>query len=54
MTEMKVGWVGIGVMGKSMCGHLLKAGYPVWLTTQDKREGRRAAGGRSRVVRDPG
>jgi 3-hydroxyisobutyrate dehydrogenase len=36
MTEMKVGWVGIGVMGKSMCGHLLKAGYPVWLTTRTK------------------
>ena len=25
----KVGWIGTGVMGKSMCGHLLKAGFPV-------------------------
>lgn len=25
----KVGWIGTGVMGKSMCGHLLKAGYSV-------------------------
>ena len=27
MAETRVGWVGIGVMGKSMCGHLLKAGH---------------------------
>jgi 3-hydroxyisobutyrate dehydrogenase len=25
----RVGWVGTGVMGLSMCGHLLDAGYPV-------------------------
>jgi len=24
-----VGWIGTGVMGKSMCGHLLKAGFSV-------------------------
>ena len=24
-----VGWIGTGVMGHSMCGHLLKAGYPI-------------------------
>ena len=36
MSELNVGWVGIGVMGKSMCGHLLKAGYPVALTTRTK------------------
>ena len=23
-----IGWIGTGVMGRSMCGHLLKAGYP--------------------------
>lgn len=22
-----IGWIGTGVMGKSMCQHLLKAGY---------------------------
>jgi 3-hydroxyisobutyrate dehydrogenase len=27
--ETKVGWIGTGVMGLSMAGHLLKAGYPV-------------------------
>lgn len=25
----RIGWVGTGVMGLSMCGHLLNAGYPV-------------------------
>lgn len=25
----RVGWIGSGVMGRSMCDHLLKAGYPV-------------------------
>lgn len=25
----RIGWIGTGVMGRSMCGHLLKAGYPV-------------------------
>ena len=25
----QVGWIGTGVMGTSMCGHVLEAGYPV-------------------------
>jgi 3-hydroxyisobutyrate dehydrogenase len=29
-----VGWIGIGVMGRSMCGHLLRAGHAVSLTTR--------------------
>jgi 3-hydroxyisobutyrate dehydrogenase len=36
MTKTRVGWVGTGVMGRSMCGHLLKAGYPVSLTTRTR------------------
>ncbi|MEL7635783.1 MULTISPECIES: NAD(P)-dependent oxidoreductase [Sporomusa] len=31
-----VGFVGIGVMGKSMAGHLLKAGYPVRVYNRTK------------------
>jgi 3-hydroxyisobutyrate dehydrogenase len=27
--QTRVGWIGTGVMGSSMCGHLLSAGYPV-------------------------
>jgi 3-hydroxyisobutyrate dehydrogenase len=36
MAETRVGWVGIGVMGRSMCGHLLKARYPVSLNTRTR------------------
>ncbi len=32
----KVGWIGTGVMGKSMCGHLLAAGYTVALYTRTR------------------
>jgi 3-hydroxyisobutyrate dehydrogenase len=31
-----VGWIGIGVMGRSMCGHLLRAGHAVALTTRTR------------------
>jgi len=29
--ETRVGWIGTGVMGRSMCGHLLDAGFAVTL-----------------------
>ncbi len=29
-----IGWIGTGVMGSSMCGHLLAAGHPVAVTTR--------------------
>ncbi|MBP7937628.1 MAG: NAD(P)-dependent oxidoreductase [Phycisphaerae bacterium] len=28
-SKTQIGWVGTGVMGASMCGHLLRKGYPV-------------------------
>jgi 3-hydroxyisobutyrate dehydrogenase len=28
-AETRIGWIGTGVMGASMAGHLLKGGYPV-------------------------
>ncbi len=31
-----IGWVGIGVMGRSMCGHLLRAGHTVKVHTRTK------------------
>jgi 3-hydroxyisobutyrate dehydrogenase len=36
--KTRIGWIGIGVMGRSMCGHLLSAGYPttVYTRTEDK------------------
>jgi 3-hydroxyisobutyrate dehydrogenase len=32
----RIGWIGTGVMGASMCGHLLAAGHPVTLTTRTR------------------
>jgi 3-hydroxyisobutyrate dehydrogenase len=34
--ETRVGWIGTGVMGSSMCGHLLAAGYPVRVFNRTK------------------
>ena len=35
-TLPRVGWVGTGVMGASMCGHLLGKGYPVVVNSRTK------------------
>ena len=32
--DTRIGWIGTGVMGASMCGHLLDAGYAVTVTTR--------------------
>ncbi|MBQ7609256.1 MAG: NAD(P)-dependent oxidoreductase [Desulfovibrionaceae bacterium] len=36
MNKLRVGWIGTGVMGSSMAGHLLSAGYPVTVYTRTK------------------
>ncbi len=33
----RIGWVGTGVMGASMCGHLLRRGYQVTVTSRTRR-----------------
>ena len=45
--ETKVGWIGTGVMGSSMAGHLLKAGFPLttYSRTKSKAEPLLAQGG---------
>jgi 3-hydroxyisobutyrate dehydrogenase len=35
-ASTRVGWIGTGVMGASMCGHLLDRGYPVTITTRTR------------------
>jgi len=35
-TDVKVGWIGLGVMGESMSGHLLRAGYPLTVHTRTR------------------
>jgi len=44
--NIKLGWIGLGVMGESMCQHLLAAGYPmsVYTRSQDKAGTARDAG----------
>lgn len=36
MTLKKIGFIGIGVMGKSMASHLMKAGYEVYIYNRTK------------------
>ncbi len=44
--KTRIGWIGTGVMGKSMCGHLLEAGFEVsvYTRTKSKAESLMAAG----------
>jgi 3-hydroxyisobutyrate dehydrogenase len=34
--KTRIGWIGTGVMGRSMCGHILDAGYPVTVFNRTK------------------
>ncbi len=34
--KTRIGWIGTGVMGRSMCGHLIAAGYKTTLFTRSK------------------
>ena len=45
-ASTRVGWIGLGVMGTSMCGHVLKAGYPttVFTRTRGRADGLLATG----------
>jgi 3-hydroxyisobutyrate dehydrogenase len=36
MTLTSLGWIGTGIMGRSMCGHLLAKGYPVTVFSRTK------------------
>jgi 3-hydroxyisobutyrate dehydrogenase len=36
MQTPQIGWIGTGVMGLSMCAHILEAGYPVCIFTRTK------------------
>ena len=35
-THQPIAWIGTGIMGASMCSHLLKAGYPVTIHTRTR------------------
>lgn len=34
--KTRIGWIGTGVMGQSMCGHLIAAGYAMTISTRTK------------------
>ena len=36
MGKQKAGWIGTGVMGAPMCGHLLSAGYPLSVSSRTR------------------
>ncbi len=36
MTDKNIGFIGLGVMGQAMAGHILKAGYPVKIYNRTK------------------
>lgn len=40
LPSVKVGWIGTGVMGSSMCGHLLDAGHEVTVFTRTESKAR--------------
>src|SRR5262245_55001085 len=37
--KTRIGWIGTGVMGSSMCGHLLSAGYRVMVFNRSRNQG---------------
>jgi 3-hydroxyisobutyrate dehydrogenase len=47
-NTIRIGWIGLGVMGTSMCGHLMRAGFAatVFNRTRSKAEPLLAAGAR--------
>ena len=36
--QTKIGWIGTGVMGSSMCGHLMDAGFSATVFTRSKKK----------------
>ena len=36
MDTLRIGWIGTGIMGASMCGHLLAAGHPATVFTRTR------------------
>ncbi len=35
-SALRIGWIGTGVMGRSMCGHLLSQGYSITMTSRTR------------------
>ena len=37
-SQTRVGWIGTGVMGQSMCGHLIDKGFSATIYTRSKKK----------------
>jgi 3-hydroxyisobutyrate dehydrogenase len=53
MEIKKVGWIGTGVMGRSMCMHVLKAGYPVRVYNRSRAKAKELEAAGARWCEDP-
>ncbi len=51
--EEKIGWVGTGVMGKSMCAHILKAGYYISVYNRTKEKAKELIEGGAQWCSNP-
>ena len=52
-ASTRIGWIGTGVMGRSMCGHLIDAGYKATIFTRTKSKASDLLGRGARWVESP-
>ena len=52
-SKTKIGWIGTGVMGRSMCMHLIKKGYKLTVFNRTKRKARELLDAGARWARSP-
>ncbi len=53
LTGKKLGWIGTGVMGEPMCGHLLAAGYEVSVYSRSRNKAENLLGAGARWLDSP-
>jgi len=51
--ETRIGWIGTGVMGRSMCGHLMDAGYSATLYSRTRSKAEELVAKGARWADDP-
>jgi 3-hydroxyisobutyrate dehydrogenase len=54
MSLTSLGWIGTGIMGRSMCGHLLAGGYPVTVYSRTRARADRLVEQGARWADSPG
>lgn len=51
--QTKLGWIGTGVMGKSMCGHLMKAGFEMTIYNRSQSKTQELVGLGAKLAETP-